>query len=131
MSADVVTWAGLQEPAAFGRLRMLLLGTLLLGIVGTGAELLLLGHYESVAQFVPLVLLSLGLASIAWHLATPGVASLRALQATMLLFVVSGGIGVGLHVDGNVEFEREMYPSLGGFDLIGKTMTGESPVLAP
>ena len=127
----MVTWAGLQEPAAFARLRMLLLGTLLLGIVGTGAELLLLGHFESVAQFVPLVLLSLGLASIAWHLAAPGVASLRALQVTMLLFVVSGGIGVGLHFDGNVEFEREMYPSLGGFDLIGKTMTGATPVLAP
>jgi hypothetical protein len=49
----------------------------------------------------------------------------------MMLFIVSGGIGIGLHYDGNVEFELEMYPSLSGVELIGKTLTGATPVFAP
>jgi hypothetical protein len=121
----------LQEPVVLARIRALLLGTLTVGMVGTGAELLLLEHFESVWQFVPLVLLAIGLAEVAWHATAPGRATVRALQVTMIVFVVSGGIGAGLHFDGNVEFEREMYPSLAGLDLIGKTFTGATPVLAP
>jgi hypothetical protein len=30
-----------------------------------------------------------------------------------------------------VEFELEMYPSMRGFELVAKTMTGATPVLAP
>jgi hypothetical protein len=52
-------------------------------------------------------------------------------RLTMLLFVVSGGVGAGLHYDGNVEFELEMYPSMTGLELVGKTLTGATPVLAP
>jgi hypothetical protein len=57
--------------------------------------------------------------------------TVRALQATMVLFIVTGGIGVGLHYDGNVEFELELSPEASGFDLIARTMTGATPVLAP
>ena len=123
--------ATLQESNALTHIRTLLLGTLVLGMIGTGAELLLLGHFESAAQFVPLVLLVTGLAVGFWHVMAAGKASVRALQVTMVLFIVSGGIGVGLHYDGNVEFELEMYPSMSGFELIGKTLTGATPVLAP
>ena len=49
----------------------------------------------------------------------------------MALFVLSGGIGVALHYRGNVEFELEMYPSLSGLELVRKTLTGATPVLAP
>ena len=127
----MVTLPSLQETDALARIRTLLLVTLVVGIVGTGAELLLLGHFESTAQFVPLVLLATGLTAFGWHLAAPGPASVRALQVTMLLFIVSGGIGAGLHFDGNVEFELEMYPSMDGWELVGKTLTGATPVLAP
>lgn len=123
--------AGLQDTEALTRIRTLLVVTLVIGIVGTSTELLLLGHFESVAQWIPLALLALGLAELVWHVASPGRASVRALQVTMVLFIVSGGIGVGLHYDGNVEFELEMYPSMGGLELIRKTLTGATPVLAP
>jgi hypothetical protein len=49
----------------------------------------------------------------------------------MVLFIVTGGIGVGLHYDGNVEFELEMAPDAQGLELISRTLTGATPVLAP
>lgn len=112
-------------------MRRLLLATLAIGVCGMSAELLLLGHFESIAQAVPLLLLGVGLAVLVWHVAAPGAASVRALQGTMMLFIVSGGIGVGLHYDGNVEFELEMYPSMSGLELIRNTLSGATPVLAP
>jgi hypothetical protein len=47
------------------------------------------------------------------------------------LFVASGVVGIALHYRGNVEFEREMYPSLAGMELVEKTLTGATPVFAP
>jgi hypothetical protein len=49
----------------------------------------------------------------------------------MGLFVLSGGIGVVLHYQGNVAFELEMYPTLSGMELVSRTLTGATPVLAP
>lgn len=112
-------------------MRASLLGILLLGLVGTGVELLLLGHTEDVWQWVPLVLIALCLLVLAWHIVAPGARSVRALQGTMLLFLASGVAGVLLHYRGNVEFEREMQPSLAGLKLFFGAMAGATPALAP
>jgi hypothetical protein len=112
------------------RIRKLLLALLAAGSFGTAAELLLLGHFEAFTQIVPLVLLAAGLAAASWHLASAR-ASIAALRWLMVLFVASGGLGVVLHYRGNVEFELEMYPALTGLELIGKTLTGATPVFAP
>jgi hypothetical protein len=112
-------------------LRRLLLLTLAAGIAGVGLELLFIGHVEDRLQLVPLVLLAGGLAMVAWHAARPSRASVRAVRGLMTRFVVSGLLGVGLHYRGNHEFEREMYPSMAGMELVGKTLTGATPVLAP
>ena len=45
--------------------------------------------------------------------------------------VVSGLIGLWQHYQGNVEFEREMYPDLGGLELVVKALHGAFPALAP
>jgi len=66
-----------------------------------------------------------------WHARSPGVASVRTLQGLMLAFIGLGVIGVGLHYDGNVEFERELNPSERGWTFIRKTVAGATPVLAP
>lgn len=121
----------MEHPATLARIRTLLLGTLAFGTVGMTTELLLLGHIESVWQWTPVALLGAGAVILTWHAAAPSRATVRVLQATMMLFIVTGGIGVGLHYDGNVEFELEMYPSMGGFELVTKTLTGATPVLAP
>jgi hypothetical protein len=64
-------------------------------------------------------------------LAAPTRKKLRLLQVLMILFLGSGILGVGLHYQGNHEFELEMYPSLSGLELMSKTLTGATPVLAP
>ena len=116
---------------ALTRIRAFLLATLAVGIIGMGVELLLIGHSESVQQQIPLVLLALGGVTLGVHAAAPRPVTVRALQAVMTLFVVSGAVGVWLHYRGNVEFELEMYPSMEGIELVQKTLTGATPVLAP
>jgi len=102
-----------------------------LSCVGTLAELLLIGHDESLAQFVPLVLLGTGTVIGVAALAAPSITGLRALKWLMVVFVASGALGVGLHDRGNQEFELERQPTAGGLPLFSKTVTGATPVLAP
>ena len=112
-------------------MRWLLLGTFGIGVLGTLAELLLLGHVEGWQQIAPVALLGVSVVLLAVQVLKPAPGTKAAFLALMWLFLVSGPIGVGLHFQGNVEFEREMYPDMGGFELLKKTMTGATPVLAP
>ena len=49
----------------------------------------------------------------------------------MVMLVLSGFVGLWLHYQGNTEFEREMYPTLNGFELFRESLTGATPTLAP
>jgi hypothetical protein len=113
------------------RLQRLLAVTLMAGIAGMGLELLLIGHVEDRLQLVPVGLLGAGAIAVAWHAVRSSALSLRIVRVLMALFVGSGVLGVGLHYRGNHEFELEMYPSLTGIELVRKTLTGATPVLAP
>ena len=88
-----------------GTIRWFLMGILLMGLLGTGVELLLLGHTEGFWQWVPLLLIAIGLFVISWGLLYPGRRNIRLLQGTMFLFVLSGLVGLILHYQGNAEFE--------------------------
>lgn len=113
-------------------IRRALLIILIIGLVGTATELLLLKHDEELAQFVPLVLIALAFVAIVCHELAPTPASLRLFQATMVLFVAAGGVGIYLHYRANVEFQREVDPSLAGRALIVKALTAKAPpALAP
>jgi len=112
-------------------LRGALLAILLLGVIGTGVELLLLGHTEDLWQWEPLVSFAAGVAALLWHAASRTAWSRRVCVTVMALAVVSGMVGVFLHYRGNVEFELEMVPALGGMVLFQEAMTGATPVLAP
>lgn len=112
-------------------LRRLVLAILMLGIVGAGAELILLKHTEDVWQWVPLVLFAMALPGAGWLLVAPGVVSIRVFQGFMVLFCASGFVGQWLHFKGNVAFELEMYPSLSGFELVWEALGGATPSLAP
>ena len=59
------------------RIRGFLLGLFVIGLGGTGVELLLLGHTEGFWQLFPLGLMGLGGAVLAWYAATGGSTSLR------------------------------------------------------
>jgi hypothetical protein len=117
------------DPAA--TLRLLLLFVLLLGMTGTLAELVLLEHTESATQWIPLVVLLVAMIAAVIGALRPRRPALLALRAVMAGCIVAGAIGLWLHYSGNVEFELEMYPGMGGTELFWKAMTGATPALAP
>lgn len=100
---------------------------LVFGLLGTGTELVLIQHYEDWLQFVPLVCLVAALVMAGWHVVTQSARSVRALQATMALFVVAGAVGAGLHYRGGAEFQREMDPSQTRWQVFKKVMRAKAP----
>jgi predicted tellurium resistance membrane protein TerC len=120
-----------RESETLASIRKLLLGALAVGVVGTSGELILLRHIDKPAQWIPLVALAAAVPILIWHASSPSAASVRTLQVLMLAFAVLGVVGVGLHYDGNVEFERELNPSERGWTFVRKTVAGATPVLAP
>jgi hypothetical protein len=125
--------AGPDTPAAtLSLVRRALLWTYVFGAAGTAVELVLLEHYDDPWQWAPIVLLAASLLVLAWHAAPSGRrAGVRAFRWTMLLFVASGVVGTLLHYRGNVEFELEREPTLGGLRLFWEAIRGATPALAP
>jgi len=117
---------------ALRSLRRWILLVLVVGLAGSGVELLLIEHYEEAWQLAPLVLVAASLGVIGWHVAGRSRASVRGLQAMMLLCVAGGALGVALHFRGAADFQREIDPTIGGSALVQKVMRAKAPpVLAP
>lgn len=112
--------------------RRILLAILLLGIAGTSVELLLLAHTEDLYQLIPLLLFALGVSAMVTMLQRPTAATVRLFQAVMLLFIVSGIVGMYLHFQVNMEFQLEMDAALSGWPLFEKAIVAKTPpALAP
>lgn len=112
-------------------IRRPLLAVLVFSMGGVLAELYLLDHYDEWRQWVPLVLLTLGMVTGTLEGFVANRATLRLFQLVMLLFVVSGGVGAYFHMASNVEFARELVPDLGGRELLMEALRGAMPALAP
>jgi hypothetical protein len=114
------------------RLRLWILGVIVLGLVGTMTELILLEHDEQALQFVPLVLMVLGAAALAWYATAKDTLSLRVLQIVMGLFVLSGFAGMAAHFNGSAEYQLELNPDLDTWELLDKIVHAKAPpLLAP
>src|SRR5688572_24356180 len=101
-------------PHDFRFIRTILLAILALGLIGTGIELLFLGHDEDLVQLVPLVLIAVALIAIVWFAISGSRWSARALRVTMVACVAAGGLGIALHYQANKEFTKEVDPSIEG-----------------
>ncbi len=112
-------------------MKEILVVAFLISLIGTGAELLLLEHIEGFWQWVPLVLIGSGLVAFLWLWSSRSLASRQVFRGLMVFFILSGIVGFGLHYNGNMAFELEMYPSMRGSELIWETLKGATPVLAP
>ena len=112
-------------------LRTALLGILLLGLSGSLAELLLLGHYEEWRQMIPPGLLTASLLGLGVFRFTRSGAVLRSLPGLFGVFIIAGIAGIIFHVQGNAQFEVEMFPALNGLDLLWEALRGAFPALAP
>jgi hypothetical protein len=114
------------------RLRLWIVGVIVLGLIGTMTELILLEHDEQALQFVPLVLMALGAAALVWQATANNTASLRALQIVMGLFVLSGFAGMAAHFNGSAEYQLELNPDLSTWELLDKIVRAKAPpLLAP
>jgi hypothetical protein len=111
--------------------RRSLLAILVLGLVGTEIELFLLKHTDGFWQIAPLGLIAAGIVVVGWCAFTQSAASLRALDVVMIAFILSGAAGVLLHFRGNVDWERERTPGIGGSSLVRQALMGATPTLAP
>lgn len=118
------SWRGIS-------LRQTLLILVLVGNVGLVAELLLLGHTESFNQWIPLIVLVIGIVSALVVMFRPGYRAIRLFQWVMASFLMAGILGLYLHYRGNVEFALERYPDASGFELMWKALRGATPTLAP
>ena len=113
-------------------IRRFLLAIIVLGLVGTGAELILLAHYEDSAQLVPLFFIALTLIVIAAHVTVGGAGSILLLRVTMGFLLAVGALGVIFHYQGSMEFQLEMDPTMSGWILFTKVLHAKAPpTLAP
>ena len=113
-------------------LRLWILGVLALGLLGTVTELVLLEHYEQPMQFVPLVLIVAAVAVLVWEFRQHDVASRRAVQVVMGLFVLAGFLGFVAHFHGSAEFQLELNPDMSNWELLEKVLRAKAPpLLAP
>jgi hypothetical protein len=112
--------------------RRILLAILLLGAFGITAELLLLAHTEDATQWFPIALAGATAVLSAVVALRPSAGSIRMFQMVMLLMIVSGGVGMYLHLRANMEFQLEMDATLSGFALFKKSIVAKAPpALAP
>ncbi len=112
-------------------LRPLLIAAFLFGAIGAGFELILLEHTEEAWQWVPIVLLGTSVPLATMLAFKPTRTVIRLFTFIMVLFIGAGGIGLIQHFRGNIEFELEMYPSMGGWELFWEALKGATPTLAP
>jgi hypothetical protein len=123
---------GTPAERVLGRIRMIVLGLVALGLAGTSAELILIAHTEDTLQLIPLATMAAALAAVLWRMVAPRRAAVLAVQLAMLAMIVTGLIGVVLHFQANMEFQLEMDQSLGGMKLIMMVLEAKSPpALAP
>ena len=99
---------------SFRKLRQFLLAVILLGLLGTGAELLLLDHYETALQYTPLLLIGFAILVVAWLALNQQAAPVRVWRGLMILFLISGVAGFYLHMQAKIAFTSEVNPSLSG-----------------
>ena len=120
------------SPSIEQQLRRFILILLACALVALLGELLALGHDEDALQYIPLAVIALTLAVIIWHTLAASEMSVRALQVMMVVLFASGATGVFLHYQGNVEFQLEMNPDMGGWELIRRALHAKAPpALAP
>ncbi len=112
-------------------LRQFVFAIIVIGILGLLVELVLIDHTEGRIQWIPIVVLIVGLASTTWIAIRPGAASFRTFQTIMAVFIVSGLAGLYFHYAGNVEFALERDSTLSGVQLVWKALRGATPALAP
>ena len=121
----------MNDTLVLARLRRFLLATAALLLVGTVAELLLVGHTEDRTQLIPFALCAAGLAAAAVAFFRPRRGALLGLRAWAALTALGSLYGVYEHVAGNLALQREVNPTATGGEVLMAALDGGNPLLAP
>ena len=113
------------------RLRAMQFAIATAGFAGVIAELVLHEHWAEPWQVVPFFLCGAGIAAISAFAARPGGATARVLRVVMLIAAVGAVAGIVQHLQGNMAFEREIFPESPVSELLGDALRGVAPLLAP
>jgi hypothetical protein len=111
--------------------RASLLGIVLFGLVGMIVELVFLRHTEGALEILPIALMLAALAVLIWNALRKTEVSRGILLTIMAGLVVSGLVGVWLHYDANVGYERDSNPGAATEEVYRKAVMGATPTLAP
>ncbi len=100
-------------------------------MVGTLFELYLLEHYEDSLQLIPIIGIGLALLMMPVLYFKRTITLSKLFTFILIGISLSGMYGVFLHLKGNFEFEQEMKPTAGDWDLFTESLSGAFPALAP
>lgn len=97
-------------------------------VFGMLVDLLLIEHFESFWQLIPVFFLSI--AGLGFFAMKRGVAQ-SYFRLWMYLGMLSGLVGIFMHVKNNWEFAIELHTDLKGWKLISEVATGAIPIISP
>ncbi|MEM7040594.1 MAG: hypothetical protein AAF570_26765, partial [Bacteroidota bacterium] len=120
-----------NAPSILPRVRRWIFWIFLLTTAGLGAELFLLEHTEGFWQLFPFILMTTSTIALLAHAWMRNRTTMYLLRGMAVALVIGGTWGLWMHYHGNAEFELEMYPKRGGFELFWEALKGATPVLAP
>lgn len=125
------TKSGLMKRDFYSRTKPLLIITLVFMALGTGAELILISHYEGTWQLIPIIIIGLSLLcflTLQWRKSSR---LIKLFKVLMMASILSGFLGTWLHLRANMEFESEMRASASSWDVFTSSLSGALPTLAP
>src|SRR5262245_32341948 len=112
-------------------IRSIILAVIVIGLMGTGLELVFVDHFEGTAQWVPIVLICLAFLVLGAYGLVRVAALLRVFQAVMIMFIVSGFAGIAFHFQHDVQHAEKDHPGIQGTELFQSAVAQEAPLLAP
>jgi hypothetical protein len=112
------------------RLRLFLFSLSAVLFGGTIAELIAAKHWQEPLQLVPFALCALGLVALGLAWRWPSGRTLWGARVLMVVIAAGSLLGVYEHVEGDLEFARELRPDAAGWTLWRSALTGRDPLLA-
>ncbi|MEL6559266.1 MAG: hypothetical protein AAFQ94_13840 [Bacteroidota bacterium] len=99
--------------------------------VGLIADLILIGHYQTIWQTVPLLMQFLAVFAVLVYHNNPISRLEKIINSLVVLLILSGVAGVGFHLHNNWQFEVELHPGQSVTELIQNVTTGAVPIMTP
>ena len=113
------------------RLRLWLLLLVAAVYPGTVVELILEKHYDKLLQFIPFALCIAGFLTVAFVVIRAAPLTIWLMRGVMFVTMPVTLFGMWEHLDGNMDFQREIRPNAGMWEQLNNAIHGAAPLLAP